>query len=531
MQEALPTGTSRTYPVALIVLAAVLAIVITAAYFNTFVAYANLWWSDSTYTHGFLVLGISLYLIFEIRHQLLQAINTPCYLMLIPLAGFCLLWLIAAYVDVQLIQMLVFPFILWCGIVTATGLKVGYLLLFPIFYVLFSIPIWNVLVEPLQYAAVAATRVNMFLTGLPGEIVGITVKFSDSAAGFAIARECSGLRFLVASLSLCALYGYIYYDKWRHRILLLIVGALIAMISNWVRVFGVIVIGYMTDMQHSIVEDHQTFGWVIFGLCLIPLFIIAHYIQPSASNETAPNLANEIDDKTQQSLPSIQPLGLSLALATILLGPLVILGNNYFNSINKPPQVSLAIPAPIEPWQGPIEQRYGWKPSYHHATDSFNGMYHHDLKHNSVHIFFYAKQQPGKELIFYQNQLTPSESKQWRDIPDGSRQLNISSGESIKVSASVIKSTSDTRFILSWYNVAGINTTNRYVAKLLQIYGHLTGRQEAALLALSAICPDHDCKTSDETLVQFATKMYPNIVQSLEQAVLSSKKQFNLSGP
>ena len=41
------------------------------------------------------------------------------------------------------------------------------------------------------------------------------------------------------------------------------------------------------------------------------------------------------------------------------------------------------------------------------------------------------------------------------------------------------------RLVWYWYRVAGVSTSNRYMAKLLQVYGLVIGRAEASLIAVA----------------------------------------------
>ena len=49
----------------------------------------------------------------------------------------------------------------------------------------------------------------------------------------------------------------------------------------------------------------------------------------------------------------------------------------------------------------------------------------------------------------------------------------------------MISAAGQQRLVWYWYRVAGVPTTNRYMAKLLQVYGLLIGRPEASLIAVA----------------------------------------------
>ena len=89
----------------------------------------------------------------------------------------------------------------------------------------------------------------------------------------------AGLRYFLASLAIFSLYAHWYFTKYRTTTLFLAASLLLAIMLNWVRVFTVIVAGHLTNMQHFLIHDHADFGWWLFVLIVIPLFIFGNYLQ------------------------------------------------------------------------------------------------------------------------------------------------------------------------------------------------------------------------------------------------------------
>src|SRR5690606_39451568 len=81
---------------------------------------------------------------------------------------------------------------------------------------------------------------------------------------------------------LCVQYCFFFSSRRRHtrfsrdwssdvcssdlsRVMLLIAAGGISIVSNWIRVYSLILIGHYTRMQHYlIVEEHYYYGWAIF---------------------------------------------------------------------------------------------------------------------------------------------------------------------------------------------------------------------------------------------------------------------------
>ena len=94
------------------------------------------------YGHGYLVLAISAYLVFYNRLMLVALTPCPEYREIVAVVSARMLWLIAALVDIEMLQtvglLLLVLSILW----VLLGSQVTKILVFPVFYIGFAIPIW-----------------------------------------------------------------------------------------------------------------------------------------------------------------------------------------------------------------------------------------------------------------------------------------------------------------------------------------------------------------------------------------------------
>ncbi len=231
--------------------------------------------------------------------------KTPWYwLQVIALFGGSLLWYLFESLSVGLPAYLLVISILCLFISTSLSTKVMLAVLPYIGLTLFTIPIWseltNVLVELSSTMVGHAVKLSNLTALLDGNSI-----FLPSGTIY-IADGCSGLRYLTVSL----LMGYILIlinQYTRLRALATIVLAIIlGLLANWLRIYLLVLIGYHTEMQSSLMRDHETFGWIIFACILLPTI----YFSP-ISKQVAPNI--EIPRR-----PSLLPL------LPLLLGPLLL---------------------------------------------------------------------------------------------------------------------------------------------------------------------------------------------------------------
>ena len=127
-----------------------LLLTVAVLYWETAASIVAIWIRSETYTHGFLILPISFYLVWQRRGQLRQMMPAPNLLALPVLAVSLLLWLAAWIAEVQLIQQLVFVGFIPILVVLLFGTAVAKAMMFPLGYLIFAVPFGEFLVAPLQ---------------------------------------------------------------------------------------------------------------------------------------------------------------------------------------------------------------------------------------------------------------------------------------------------------------------------------------------------------------------------------------------
>jgi len=153
------------------------------------------------------------------------------------------------------------------GIAAALGWKAARWALFPIGFLYFAVPSWDVLVAPLQSLTVVVIGAVAPLVGIHGHVEGDL--FITAVGTFEIGRGCSGVNFFAIGLAVAALLGELEDASALRRFNLLCIMGIAAIVSNWVRVLIVVDAGYTTNMRHVLVSrSHYMFGWVLFSIVM-----------------------------------------------------------------------------------------------------------------------------------------------------------------------------------------------------------------------------------------------------------------------
>ena len=456
------------------------------------------------YAHGYLVLAISAYLIFRNRKALSMLTPRPNYWALLAILTFSLGWMVAALVDVQVVQAVAL-LLLVLSIVWATlGSQVTRLLLFPIVFIIFAIPVWFPLTTVLQDLTADVVFVVVRILKIPAFIQENMITLP--AGVLSVEEACSGMRYFLAAMTLGSLYAYLNYQSIFSRLTVIAITAGAGVLANILRVFIVVYLGYVTDMQHPIIRDHFMLGWYLFGgLVGILLFIDARLYRRRQTIPSTSKNANEREALMPPSVPVTRGGSnyLTILIAGVMLlsvGPVAVYHiSQQTNSINT--EVELVLPEAAAGWSGPVESADDWMPKYEGAVTK-KRLYLKDGRDVYLYIGYYPVQTQGKELIIYYNKISNTDI--WQTNYTRARNRAV---DNRQVLEQLLENGHGTqRLVWYWYNVGGWVTTNKYEAKALQVLGLLTGKTDSYVIAVAADEAD-DRDAAEKMMSEFISAM------------------------
>lgn len=481
-------------------------LLLTMIFYHQTVIYLGGIWSEISigeYAHGYLVLAISIYLVIDNRKNLAKL--TPCptftaFLFLIPAA---VLWLLAVLVDVEMLQTVGLLGILFSLIWALFGHRAMKILAFPVLFIGFAIPVWFPLSPILQNITADVVFWIMRLIEVPAfrQENMISVPFGL----FSVEEACSGLRYLLAALTLGSLYAYLNYKTLPGRAAVVLAAAGTALLANIIRVFIVVYLGYSTEMQHPWVDDHLMLGWYLFGgLVAVLLFVDARFYRhgPIAEGVAGDAVAEEspcANDSCQKS--GIQYFIIAGLCAIVLsIGPLIIFQKNNQQQLSSA-DIEIILPEDIEDWSRPFVSANDWEPQYHGAISAKSD---YRVRGEDVTLFvaYYPDQKQGTEVI---NDLNRISNKQiWRTKYSHGRVKHLQSHDVIE--QAIENNQKEKRLLWYWYSIGGQVTVNKYEAKVLQLAGLVMGRPQAYMVAVSVLVKD-DPERSREFLNKIITEL------------------------
>lgn len=264
------------------------------------------------FAHGYLVLVMALILahrfwrIAPVRALMPRWSAAPVFLLIV-----CALVLMES-LGLSASRLVLVPPLVLTAIWWVFGRDCAMRLLWPVGFVYFALPPWGLLDRPLQWLTVQIVNQAVGVTGIPAFVQGNF--FLLPSGTFEIALGCSGLNYLITALSLFSYYGLMYIDSWNKRVHLLAVAVTVAILSNWIRVFALIVVGYATDMRHYLIQvEHHYFGWVLFAVLMWPVLMLARSLEPVGHSDTLPTAAIPVVSASVLAAASLAAAGLIVA--------------------------------------------------------------------------------------------------------------------------------------------------------------------------------------------------------------------------
>ena len=131
-------------------------------------------------------------------------------------------------------------------------------------------PFGEALIPPLIDFTADFTVTALQLTGIPVYREGSF--FTIPSGNWSVVEACSGLRYLIASFTLGALYAYLTYRSLKRRLIFIALSVIVPIIANGVRAYLIVMTGHLSDMSLAVGIDHLIYGWVFFGLVMLLLF-------------------------------------------------------------------------------------------------------------------------------------------------------------------------------------------------------------------------------------------------------------------
>ena len=257
------------------VAAALVVLALLAAFWPTAASIESIWRRAETFAHGYVVIPIVLWLVWRKRHALATLPVKPNWPALVIVTGAGFAWMTGNLAGVLGLEHFALYFMLVAALVAVLGLPIAREIAFPLAFLAFAVPFGEFLVPVLidrtadfTIAAVRASGVPVFREGN---------HFAIPSGRWSVVEACSGIRYLIASMMVGALYAHLTYRSTRKRVLFFLASIVVPIIANWLRAYMIVMLGHLTNNRLAAGVDHIIYGWVFFGVVMVAMFWIGTY--------------------------------------------------------------------------------------------------------------------------------------------------------------------------------------------------------------------------------------------------------------
>ena len=504
-QEALlvpETGAAKGRGTVLVALAIALGLIL-ALYFQTFVSMTQIWYRSETFAHGYLIVPMAAYLIWLKRAELKQLDVSPQWLGLPFIVGLGFGWMLAYLAGVQVVQQLAATAMIPVACFTLLGWQVTRTLFFPLAFLMLAVPMGEELIPMLMNFTADFVVVALKASGIPVFREGTF--FTIPSGNWSVVEECSGLRYLIASITVGSVYAYLTYRSLFRRAAFIAVSVIVPVFANGLRAYMIVMIAHFSNMTLAVGVDHLIYGWVFFGLVMLLMFWIGAFWRED--HKQAPAAAGT----TRVAHTRFSRAVMIGVLAAIAVWPAWAL---YLDASKPDAQTArITSPAPANGWSL-TRDLSDWRPRYVGADAELYGTYAKNGETVAVYIAYYSRQRQDAELINSQNVLVEQKHPTWAQISDSGAQATIGERE-VRVHEGLLRSSLQRLLVWEWFVIGDHHFSQPYLGKLLLARNRLINRPDSGAAIVLSTPQGDSAEHSSRVLQDFVGEMLPSIEQSI----------------
>jgi exosortase A len=442
---------------------------------NSWHSIVNIWSRSETFTHGYLVAPASLWLLWTRKDFYKQLCPESSALGFIGVVIFGFIWLVADLAHVLVLEQFALVGMLVCLIWSLLGNQITQNMQFPLFFLFLMVPFGEDFVPFLMEYTASFVVGMLHLTGISVYREGL--HFTLTSGNWSVVEACSGIRYLIASITLGLVYAYLNYLNYRKRLIFILASILVPIIANGFRAYMIVMIGHLSDMKLATGVDHIIYGWIFFGLVMLLLFYIGSFWHDELFNMSAANVpVAAVSELSRYNLFTVGILSLLCFAVWPLLATELHARQATQASIPGPLLQDLSEEQAIQPdWQ--------WQPQFKGTVTDARRFVMQDDAIVGVYLANFGDETQGGELVNSQNVLVSHQDEVWHLILNPG--LTVSwPVQAVQVEETVLKSDAYDLLVWRWYRVGSAHTSNRYYAKWLQLIKRLTGDATPELMVV-----------------------------------------------
>lgn len=480
-------------------------------FWPTLASMVAVWERSETFAHGYLVFPISAWLLWRKRDELAGIRPRPDVRGLFLLAAAGSGWLLAEAGSVNVVAQYAFIAMLIAAVWTLLGWAFVWAAFFPLMFLFFAVPVGEFLVQPLMGVTADFTVAMLQTTGIPVYREGMF--FSIPSGDWSVVEGCSGLRYLIASVTLGVLYAYLTYRSWKRRLLFTLAAIVVPIFANSGRAYIIVMIAHLSDMKLAMGVDHYIYGWVFFGLVMLLLFWIGSLWREDGEPAQGAKPVSAAAEPAG-GLPGRRPL--PLALLVLVLAGVWPAYAAWLGSRPLPAMPVLQVEGQGG-WQ-PSEAFTSWTPHWVGADRKLRQSYSQAGRTVLLHLDYYVTQRQDAELINSQNFMVRQKDPLWSNVGGGIVTVDAGAGPQQVRQARLRGSNGQRLLVWQWNLIDQRPVVSKHLAKLMLAFDRVRLQRDDGLSVLIATpYEEPEPEAAAATLARFAADMAPAIGRAIDR--------------
>ncbi len=490
-----------------IAVGAALAVGLMFAFADPLVAMVHQWDASPMYSYGYTVPLISTFLLWsrrdEFRRRPLRPARLPGALVL----ALSLALLVVGQVGaIQVVQQVAFVIAIVAIVLFLFGVDYLAVSAPAIAYLLFMVPLWDAFTEPLhwpfQNTSAQIGVAIMQAIGIPVHREGTFIALPNVL--LEVARECSGINYLVAVLALALPLAFLRLRQTWRRVLLVVSALAIAALANGLRValIGTLLYYEVGSPLHG--PFHVLHGLFVAGIGYVVLFVGLRLLETDQPSISAPIVK---PDGSAAAPPDrwrlLDACGLAVAFWTLVF--VGVAPDARPIALAQPLE---ALPQRLGAWSidtiGPVgaaADRATALSAWSGADDHLRRLYSRaDGQRATVDIWYFKVQGQGREIVDWRvSDLRRLATRKAITLPIGGT-----------LEANVIRWPNTQQVGLFWYDLDGSTEADPYATMLRSLWNVISaGRSNGAVIMLSASPSSLSDAQAETALVDLAVELQP----------------------
>lgn len=514
------------YPIWIWVILVTILSILGFIYFDGLDRMVNNWIEREEYSHGLLILPISLFLIWQKKDRLERMKFDGSWYGVLIIVVASVLYVVAEISAITILAQYAFFITLFGIAYTLVGMKGMKEIWVPFLLLFFTIPlpalIFQQLSQSLQLISseigVVVIRLFDISVFLEGNVIDLgTMKLQ-------VVEACSGLRYLFPLMTLGFIAAYFFKDAIWKKILIFLSTIPITVLMNSFRIgmIGILVEYWGPSMAEGFLHDFE--GWFIFMACtLILVFemwilsrigISKRPLQEIFGLEFPEPTPNDSEVRVRQiPKPYLSTIVFSIVLIVISIN-LIERKDIY------PTRESFAnFPLQINNWTGNISKIDQITLERLDLDDYIIANYN-DGNENIVNLYaaYYLDQRKG-EAIHSPRACIPGGGWRINSLTEYAVNDVVISQKPLKVNRLIIQLNETRQLVYYWFQQRGRVITDEYLLKWYLFVDSLKmNRSDGALVRLTTILrPGEDMKDADRRLTVFAKEINPYLAEYIPE--------------